>query len=287
MPDWKPKTIRRFVKGFPSSARTALVETDVGPGYLKAMGGPEGPHTLASEVVVTQLASWFGLPTFEWSIIEVEELDEIPFVDKRGKKIGQATPGPAFITRAEQGTTWAGAERELKNLVNTQDLSRLVVFDTWVLNCDRHSQPDPETGRSRKPNRDNVFLSFEATEGRFLLKAMDHTHCFTCGGEWTKRLAHVDTMKDRRVFGLFPEFRGFLTRDVVSKASKDLKLITPEVVTEMANQIPKEWDVTREALDALVNLVVGRATFVADYIASKIWPQGVLFSEEEAGSPER
>jgi hypothetical protein len=74
---------------------------------------------------------------------------------------------------------------------------------------------------------------------------------------------------------------------VVSKASKELKLITPEVVTEMANQIPKEWDVTREALDALVNLVVGRATFVADYIASKIWPQGVLFSEEEAGSPER
>lgn len=89
MPDWKPKTIRRFVKGFPSSARTALVETDVGPGYLKAMGGPEGPHTLASEVVVTQLASWFGLPTFEWSIIEVEEFDEIPFVDKRGKRSGR------------------------------------------------------------------------------------------------------------------------------------------------------------------------------------------------------
>lgn len=106
---------------------------------------------------------------------------------------------------------------------------------------------------------------------------MDHTHCFTCGGEWTKRLAHVDTMKDRRVFGLFPEFRGFLTRDVVSKASKDLKLITPEVVTEMANQIPKEWDVTREALDALVNLVVGRATFVADYIASKSGRKGSFF----------
>jgi len=287
MQDWKPQTIRRFVKGLPSSARTAVGETDVGLGYLKAMGGPEGPHTLASEVVVTQLAAWFGLPTFDWGIITVDELDEIPFVDKLGNRAGQATPGPAFITRAEKGATWGGTERELKHLVNSQDVSRLVIFDTWVLNCDRHSQPKPEVGRSRKPNRDNVFLSHEAPDGVFLLKAMDHTHCFTCGGEWTKRLAHVDTMKDGRVYGLFPEFREFLERDVVSQASEDLKLITSEVVTEMANQIPKEWDVKREALDALVDLVVGRATFVAETITSKIWPQGSLFSEDEAGSPEK
>ena len=107
-------------------------------------------------------------------------------------------------------------------------------------------------------------------EGEFLLKAMDHTHCFTCGREWTQRLAHVDTMKDRRVFGLFPEFREFLKPDVVSQATADLKLITSEVVTEMTKLIPKEWDVKREALDALVDLVVGRATFVAETITSRI-----------------
>ena len=275
------------MKGLPSSARTAVVETDVGPGYLKAMGGPEGPHTLASEVVVTQLADWFGLPTFDWSIIQVDELDEIPFFDKQGNRTGQATPGPAFITRAEKGSTWGGADRELKLLVNSQDISRLVIFDTWVLNCDRHSQPLPESGRSRKPNRDNVFLSYEAPEGEFLLKAMDHTHCFTCGREWTQRLAHVDTMKDGRVFGLFPEFREFLKQDVVSQATADLKLISSEVVTEMTKLIPKEWDVKREALDALVDLVVGRAAFVAETIKSKIWPQRILFSEDEAGSPEK
>lgn len=287
MQDWRPQTIRRFVKGLPSSARTAVVETDVGLGYLKAMGGPEGSHTLASEVVVTQLAAWFGLPTFDWSIIKVDELDEIPFFDKNGNRDGLATPGPAFITRAEKGAPWGGTERELKHLVNSQDVSRLVVFDTWVLNCDRHSQPKPEVGWIRKPNRDNVFLSYQAPDGDFLLKAMDHTHCFTCGREWTKKLAHVDIMKDGRVFGLFPEFRDFLKRDAVSQASADLKLITSEVVTEMANQIPNEWDVTREALDALVNLVVRRASFVAETITSKIWPQGNLFSEDEAENPEK
>ena len=135
-----------------------------------------------------------------------------------------------------------------------------------------------------------VFIMYqgdEAPEGEFLLLAMDHTHCFTCGGEWTKRLAHVDTMKDGRVFGLFPEFREFLKEVVVSQATADLKLITPEVVTEMTKQIPKEWDVKREALDALVDLVVGRAAFVAETITSKIWPQRILFSEDRTGSPEK
>lgn len=110
---------------------------------------------------------------------------------------------------------------------------------------------------------------------------------FYLRGEWTKRLAYVDTMKDRRVFGLFPEFREFLKQDVVSQATADLRLITTEVVTDMTKQIPKEWDVKREALDALVDLVVGRATFVAETIISRIWPQGILFSEDEAGSPEK
>ena len=69
--------------------------------------------------------------------------------------------------------------------------------------------------------------------------------------------------------------------------TNDLRLISSEVVTEMTKQFPKEWDVKREALDALVDLVVGRAAFVAETITSKIWPQRILFSEDEAGSPEK
>ena len=100
---WQPTTIRRFIKGFPSSAETALVETDVGRAYVKGMGGPEGPHTLASEWVATQLAAWFGLSTFDFAIVPLDEMDEVWFVDRDGNHIGKADPGPAFITRAESG----------------------------------------------------------------------------------------------------------------------------------------------------------------------------------------
>ena len=283
---WKPTTLTRFVKAFPSSGHTALVETDAGLGYVKAMGGSEGLHTLAAEVVGTQLASWFGLSTFDWAIIEIDEIDEIPFHDKNGNKVGQAVPGPAFITRAEQGTQWSGGDRELKLLVNPQDISRLVVFDTWVLNCDRRGPTDPVTNRCRKPNTDNVFLSAEAPAGEFLLKAIDHTYCFTCGREWTRKLSQVDIIRDSRVFGLFPEFRACLDRPTVVQAATHLTRITPADVAAMIQQIPREWGVSSEARTALVELVVGWAAYVADTIEAQLWPQRV-FPEDETEASER
>ncbi len=192
---WNPTTIKRFIKAFPTSACTAQVETDVGKGYIKALGGPEGPHTLACEWVATQLARWFGLSAFDFAIIPVTDDDEIPFY-----KGGKAQVGPAFITRAESGEPWGGTERQLDKLINPQDISRLVVFDTWTLNCDRHSLPtDGKIGKPRV-KRNNVFLSEEAPDGQLLLKAMDHTHCFTCGRPLSRSLRNIDNIKDPRVF---------------------------------------------------------------------------------------
>ncbi|MEW4531192.1 HipA family kinase [Maioricimonas sp. JC845] len=276
---WQPTTLTRFIQGFPSSARTALVETDTGLGYLKAMGGPEGPHTLASEVVATQLAEWFGLSTFDWAILELDEIDEVPFLDSQGNQTGMAVPGPAFITRSESGSTWSGGKRELKMLANPDDISRLVVFDTWVLNCDRHSLPKNDPMGRPRINRDNVFLSTDAPHGQFALKAMDHTHCFTCGREWSRRLSNLETVRDNRLFGCFPEFRSFLNRSAVVKAAADLKRLERAVVATMTAQIPVEWEVAQPALDALVELVFQRAHFVADSIECKLWPQGDLFAD--------
>lgn len=206
---WQPTTVTRFLRGIPSSARTAVVETDTGTGYLKALGNPEGPNTLACELVGTRLAQWLGLPTLDFALIKIDEVDEIPFYNPAGESDGQALPGPAFVTREERGETWSGKTRQLNGLANPQDISRLVVFDTWTLNCDRYG---PNKDRLQKPriNRGNVFLSEEAAKGKLCLKAIDHTHCFTCGRPLTTRVADLDTIQDERVFGLFPEFRKYL-----------------------------------------------------------------------------
>ncbi len=68
---WQPTEIRRFVRSVPSSTGVAVVISDAGEGYLKAIGNPEGEHVLACEWVATHLARWFGLPTFDFTLIEV------------------------------------------------------------------------------------------------------------------------------------------------------------------------------------------------------------------------
>ncbi len=267
-PSWRPMFIKRFIKAFPTSACTVLVETDAGKGYLKALGGTEAPDTLACEWVGTRLATWLGLSTFDFAIIPITELDEIPF--HNGAK---AQIGPAFITRAESGEPWSGGEDQLKKLANREDVSRLVVFDTWTLNCDRHSwPPEPKLGKPRM-RRDNVFLSEEALEGQFVLKAMDHTHCFTCGKELKVDLRNIDKIRDERVFGLFPEFRNYLDRKQVRQAAIDLQKVDRADIVRWTREVPREWQVTSKALDALADLIVGRAAYVAATIEDRLWPQ--------------
>ena len=271
--NWQPTTIKRFIRGFPTSGHTALVDTDVGQGYLKALGGEEGSHTLACEWVASHLARWLGLSTFEFAIVTLDEFDEIPFFDLQGKRVGTAGRGPAFITRAESGETWSGDEKQLRSLVNPEHVSGLVVLDTWLLNCDRYSRKSDED--PPRINRNNVFLSEEAPRGQLRLKAMDHTHCFTCGAALTKTLGRIDRIRDSRLYGMFPEFRSFIgeKRDDVRAVAARLHDIRRAAVEPVVQSLPKEWDVQESAADALIELIVRRGKHVAETIEQKIWPQ--------------
>jgi hypothetical protein len=73
-----------------TGTRTIKVVTDLGAGYLKGLGNPEGPHVLVSELVGTRLANWLGLPTFEFGIIPVIAGYGLTFFD--GEEV---EPGPA------------------------------------------------------------------------------------------------------------------------------------------------------------------------------------------------
>lgn len=278
---WQPTRFVRFEKSLDTSMGTARIVTDAGKAYCKALGNRQGPHALACEWVGTQLARWFGLPTFDFALLTLDAFDEIPFF--RG---GQAQPGPAFVTRAEAGHAWGGTAEELTIVENQADIARLVVFDTWTLNCDRH----PPDLTARKPNYDNVFLSEEgASAGRFRLVAMDHTHCFTCGRDLDERTATIDRIKDDRVYGLFP---GFMTavqagRGVVEAALTRLRKFDDAAAQQAVRTIPGEWQVSDSARNALADLACQRARFAADNLMKRLaaacWPQGELpFDEGDA-----
>ena len=85
--------------------------------------------------------------------MELEEGDEIPLEQNPLAEIG-----PAFVARAEKGEPLVSPS-SLRYVQNLQDMSRLIVFDTWVRNCDRHRAADEN--EPVQINLDNLFLSEE------------------------------------------------------------------------------------------------------------------------------
>ncbi len=271
---WLPTTFLRFEEGLDTSMGTARIVTDAGPAYIKALGNRQGPHPLACEWVATQLAEWFGLPTFEFALLNVDStVDEIPFL--RG---GNAESGTAFVTRAMPGHTWGGTTEELANLANPEAVSRLVIFDTWTRNCDRH----PADLTQRNPNYDNVFLADpgENDNGKPKLVAMDHTHCFTCGRDLDGRIANLASVNDDRLYGLFPGFLPHVRLEYLEAGIDRLRQLEEQFVAGIVAAIPGDWDVNVRARPALVELIWRRAAFVADNLLARIaefaWP-GRLF----------
>lgn len=256
---WQPTKLLAVAGSADTSTGATEVETDAGRAYLKPLGNRQGPHVLATDLVGTHLARWLGLSTFDVAILNLESDDvfDLP----RGAK---AEPGPAFVTKAMPGDPWGKSGLELDVLVNPEDISRLVVFDTWTLNCDRHHYDL----NVRKPNYDNVYLSSADVEpGQRRLIAMDHGLCFIRSGEdLTTSLAHIDKVKQERVYGLFPEFRGRINEDRIVGCADRLKQMNTQTAEAMIATVPAEWDVGTEVRAAWAELISRRASFVADNV---------------------
>ena len=137
---------------------------------------------------------------------------------------------------------WGGDEHSLTAVVNPEDIARLMLFDTWTRNCDRH----PPDLAMRKPNYNNVYLSNEdLADGELRLVAMDHTHCFDCGRDLTERLARIDLVQDERMYGLFPPFRHYLDthRRALEADLARLAAVPRGEMTAIVSGIPAQWKV--------------------------------------------
>jgi hypothetical protein len=235
------------------------------------MGNRQGPHVLATDWVGTHLAKWFGLSTFDIAILRLDADDEFPLPSKvhgDGRITNYtAQPGPAFAAKALAGDPWGKSGLQLDLLINPDDITRLVVFDMWTLNCDRHI-----SDMSRKPNYDNVYLSSEGVEvGKRRLIAMDHGLCFIRSGEdLTPRLAHIDKVQDQRVYGLFPEFQGRLRAGIIDSCTRRLREMDAATAEAMIATVPREWEVATETRQAWSQLIYRRAGVVADNIQTWI-----------------
>ena len=261
--NWQPTRLMEVIGSVDTSTGAIEVVTDAGRAYIKPMGNRQGPHVLATDWVGTHLAKWFGLSTFDIAILTLKS-DDV-FGLPRGAK---AIPGPAFAARAIAGSPWDKSGVQLDLLVNPEDITRLIAFDTWTLNCDRHHHDV----KVRKPNYDNVYLSSEGvTPGLRQLIAMDHGLCFIRSGEdLSRKLANIEKVKQSGVYGLFPEFRDRLRQDIIVDCATRLRQMDSATADAIVKTVPMEWDVPSEARKAWIDLIVGRAMYVAEHFESWI-----------------
>jgi len=254
---WKPSEFHRFIESLGTATRTALVDTDLGTGYLKGLGNPEGPQALAAEYIGSELASWLGLKTLDYAVMNIRDTDEIPL---RGA--GRVLPGPAFISRnVDKAQPWDGTDEMLGRLSNPEAVSGLVVIDTWIRNCDR-SSPD-----RRRRHVDNVLFIWEPKPKRRLkMVAMDFTHAFNCGNEITHRIANVEFTKDERLFGIFPEFEGLIEPLIVGDFAEKLGTLQRREVEQILNAVPVEWEINGRVRSSLLSFILDRARFLSAHI---------------------
>ena len=253
---WKPSRILRVVAAYPTGSAVVRVETDQGEGFLKALSNKTEPHNLGSELVGTILARWFKLPTLEFHLITLTPAERIQLADG-----SFAHPGQAFITRLAAGSAWDGRSEKLDLLDNPGDIGRLIVFDTWTRNCDRYMPRD-----GPRINRDNVFLSEQnATPGRFLLKAIDHGCCFTCGRDLTVKLRDLDCVQENKLYGRFPQFSDRTERMSMLRLVEEAEAVPRQEVEAMIHSVPREWDLNTAVRQALCDFICLREVYQGNF----------------------
>jgi HipA-like kinase len=260
----QPSEILREIQTFQTSTCPALVDTDVGYGYIKGVSNPCGPKALICELIAAELGTWFGLEIPPFAIVSSCKID-IPMRNRDGIEIGYIE-APVFFSKAVDGEPRDASDATfLTKLERPPDVAKLVVFDTWIRNLDRH---DPRYGEPVE-NADNLLYARTISGRKYRLIPIDHSLAF-----YEDDLVLDDDLgaliEDEFVYGCFPEFEGILTSQDVARATGKLADLDRSFVEECVNQIPAQWGLGGASRCRIVEFICERAVFVINTISQKL-----------------
>lgn len=259
--NYKPTKILREIERFNTSTRPAKVATDDGNGFIKGITNPAGRAALVSELVAAELACWYGLKVPDFAIVPTCQID-IVMVNRGG-----LIEPPVFISKEVIGEPRDFGGEFLKRLRDHSDIAKLVVFDTWIRNLDRY---EVDSGQS---NSDNILYTLSnMTRHKYELVPIDHSHCFT-EMDLTEDTDWGPIVEDAGIYGLFPEFKEYLTAPAVANAVACLRNINIGIVSEIVNSVPSHWHLTAARKEPLIEFICKRAEFVMETISTAILTQ--------------
>ncbi|MEQ1403785.1 HipA family kinase [Neorhizobium sp. Rsf11] len=241
-----------------TSTKPLHVMTDEGAALVKYMGNRAGLDALVSELLAGELAGKVGLRTPDFAVVDIPIIETSdPFVTVQ--------PGPAFFSRWEQAQSLAPNSKLLASLRDPGDVSRLVVFDTWIRNKDRFAD-DPN---GTLLNYDNIL--FKADKRKTQLLVIDHSHAFAETS--LEAEMHDDWATERVVYGLFNEFLPMLKRSDVKSAIDTVLALAIEEIETICQSTPVQWGITAAVADRIAELLVRRANLMSEWMPDAIFAQ--------------
>src|SRR5262249_55680933 len=233
---WNPTKYRQSIRPVVNSSSLVIrIQTDDGEAFLKAIHSELiCPEVLGCEWLGTHLAKRFGLQTFQISRIPIRGGDNVRL--KKQSRTILAKAGPAIVTKSETGKDIWTTKTIKSEILNPDDVNRLIVFDTWMRNCDRYLGT---TGGSRRwDNPRNIFIS-ENPDGTNVLKVIDHGYILTCGHPIDPGLRHKEC--EQKIYGLFPQFVPMISCRRVNEISKELSTVQTSMWDDLLSEIPHQW----------------------------------------------
>lgn len=250
----QPIRIEREIQAFTSSASPIQVATDVGDGFVKAPNNPYGPSALVAELVAGELGTWLGLKVPPFAIIPECNIELIM------RKNGLPMHGPLFFSLQVDGSPRDGTDKFLAKLHDRDDIAKLVIFDTWLKNWDRHGLADD--------NSDNLLFVRRDRSRKYDLVPIDHAWAFDA--QFPIAQPGIDDIEETTVYGKFPEFDPYITHNSVTNSLARLAELDRGFVEEVINSVPPQWGLGQQASASLVELICRRAEYVVNTIAARL-----------------
>jgi hypothetical protein len=235
----------RFVKAMETGwTRPYLFECDDGNKYvIKFMSNPKGVCGLAKELIACRLGRLLDLPIVYGTVIYITKdiIDRYPILKKEHVK-----PGPHFGSRFLEGARYPSRET-IRRCVNLHEAARMIVFDVWVNNTDRHSK--------------NILIT-NTSKPKF--KMIDH-QCIFGGPRWY----HDELLYDRdrvkpywdKSYSQFVEYIDD-RKNPFRDALKKLESCSWSDIANSMRGIPEEWGIQEEEIEMLIEYLYRRKQLV-------------------------
>lgn len=215
---------------------------------IKTFNNCQSNIVLANELISYRIAKALNLPVSRSGVCLISEDTDDPY-----GCLTKDAYGKGFFSERIDRTTVFNAPTMVNLVQNKADIPRSIVFDHLIYNKDR--------------NQGNILLKFLKTGVLFYL--IDHTHVFNKQCLWNKRELELCIEEDdfldtdileynKYLYGMFFQSMSMTLENFLLISSDYQSKINRDMLEEILDNVPYEWEVSKEDGYALIEYILYR-----------------------------